>query len=288
MEPAIKPQSVNIGRIQYINVNPVYYEFENQPLPAGMKLVSEPPAILNRMLKDGELDISSISASAFARNADDWLMLPDMSIACFGKVMSVLLVSRYEFTDLHEKTVFLTDESATAVDLVKLLFAMQGVRPKFERRRVKSPEDLTDMAGAGLVIGDAALKHDWHEHYPHVWDLCEMWNDQTGLPFVFAVWAVRKAFAAAHPELVRQVAEMSQHSKAAGLLHLPLIAERSAKKLNISLETCLTYFNSMYYNLSEPEITCLNTFFKGIFDHGIIDKHPEIAFFGIDHHSGHQ
>jgi chorismate dehydratase len=279
MEPVIQPQAVNIGRIQYINVNPVYYEFENQPLPDGMKLVSEPPAILNQMLKEGTLDISSVSASAFARNADDWLMLPDMSIACFGKVMSVLLVSRYEFTDLHQKTVFLTDESATAVDLVKLLFAMKGVRPEFERRRVKSPEDLTDMAGAGLVIGDAALKHHWHAQYPHVWDLCEMWNKETGLPFVFAVWAVRKAFAEAYPELVRQVAEMLQHSKAAGLADIDHVAEISADRLGIDLAVSKIYFKSMYYNLSEPEVHCLKTFFKGIYDHRIIDKHPVISFF---------
>jgi chorismate dehydratase len=279
MPHIIKSHAVNIGRIQYINVNPVYYEFENQPLPAGMKLVSEPPAILNQMLKEGALDISSVSASAFARNADDWVMLPDLSIACFGKVMSVLLVSRYEFTDLHEKTVFLTDESATAVDLVKLLFAMQEVRPEFERRRVKSPEDLTDMAGAGLVIGDAALKHNWHEHYAHVWDLCEMWNDQTGLPFVFAVWAVRKTFAKEHSALVRQVAEMLQHSKAAGLADIDHVAEISANRLGIDLAVSKIYFKSMYYHLSEPEVHCLKTFFKGIYDHRIIDRHPEITFF---------
>src|SRR5574340_983944 len=90
MSPINKPSAVNIGRIQYINVNPVYYEFENRPLPHGMRLISKPPATLNQMLRGGELDISSVSAAAFARNADDWLMLPDLSIACFGKVMSVL------------------------------------------------------------------------------------------------------------------------------------------------------------------------------------------------------
>lgn len=275
----IQASAVNLGRIQYINVNPVYDEIEKQPLPAGMKLVSKPPATLNRLLQEGSLDISSVSAAAFARNADDWLMLPDLSIACFGKVMSVLLVSRHEFSDLHEKQVFLTDESATAVDLLKLLFAGQGIQPEFHRGRVKSPKDLTEAAGAGLVIGDAALKHDWHERYPQVYDLCEMWNDRTGLPFVFAVWAVRKPFAEAHPELVTRVFRMLQTSKAAGLARLPLIAEQSAEKLQIPLETSLTYFSSMYYHLSEPEIDCLKTFFKGIYDRRIIDRHPEITFF---------
>ena len=244
-----------------------------------MRLVSEPPATLNRMLREGDLDISSISASAFARNADDWLMLPDMSIACYGKVMSVLLVSRYEFEDLHGKPVFLTDESATAVDLVKLLFALQGVQPEFERRRVKSPEDLADMAGAGLVIGDAALRHNWHERYPHVWDLCEIWNDMTGLPFVFAVWAVRKSFAQAYPESVQRVIDMLQHSKTAGLADIDRIAETSASKLGIDLAVCKTYFKSMYYSLSDPEISCLTAFFKGLYDNRIIDKLPEIVFF---------
>ncbi|RJP95190.1 MAG: ABC transporter substrate-binding protein [Desulfobacteraceae bacterium] len=274
-----QPTHINIGRIQYINVNPVYHEFENKPLPRGMRLFSEPPATLNRMLREGELDISSVSASAFARNSEDWLMLPDMSIACYGKVMSVLLVSRHAFRDLHTKPVFLTDESATAVDLVKLLFALQGVDPEFERRQVKSPDDLTDMAGAGLVIGDAALKHNWHDRFDHVWDLCEMWNDMTGLPFVFAVWAVRRSFAKAHPESVRQVMDMLQHSKDAGLADIDRIAETSAKKLGIDLAVSQTYFKSMYYSLSDPEIKCLTAFFKGLFDNRIIETQPEIAFF---------
>lgn len=279
MSPVNKPSAVNIGRIQYINVNPVYYEFENRPLPHGMHLISKPPASLNRMLRDGELDISSVSAAAFARNADDWLMLPDLSIACFGKVMSVLLVSRYEFTELNGKKIFLTDESATAVDLVKLLFAWQGIGPEFERRRVKSPDDLNDTAGAGLVIGDAALRHDWHDRYPHVYDLCEMWNERTGLPFVFAIWAVRKSFVQAHADLTGQVADMLQQSKAAGLAHLTLIAEESAKKLKIPYETCLQYFSSMYYHLSERDILCLNTFYNGLHKHGIIDRPVKIDFF---------
>lgn len=275
--------SVTLGRIQYINVNPVYYAFDQKPWPKGLAIVSEPPAVLNHMLGEGRLDISSVSAAAFARNDREWLLAPNMSIACFGRVMSVLLVSRSPFETLDGKTVFLTEDSATAVDLVRLLLALKGVRPTFERRRVREPRDLTADNGrsaeAGLVIGDAALRHDWRGTFQYVWDLCELWNDMTGLPFVFAVWAVRKSFAQAHPERVRQTLRQLHQSRREGLAQLPRIAEASAQKLGIALETCRNYFNSMYYHLSDPELACLKTFFNYLFEHHIIDHEPEIRFF---------
>jgi len=118
-----KHNEQKIGRISYINVDPVYYQFDHEPVPDGIHVISRPPAVLNKMLSNSELDISSVSTAAFARHSDQWMILPDLSIACYGKVLSVLLVSHHPFESLQKRTVFLTEESATAVDLVKLIFS---------------------------------------------------------------------------------------------------------------------------------------------------------------------
>jgi len=272
-------QKLRIGRISYINVDPVYYLFDHEPMPDGFQIISSPPAVLNTMLSIEELDISSVSTSAFARHSDQWMLLPDLSIACFGKVLSVLLVSNQSFEGLQSQSVLLTDESATAVDLVKLIFALKGISPVFKKGKVKSPEDLTDPVGAGLVIGDAALKHKWEDHFEHVWDLCEIWNQMTGLPFVFGVWAVRKSYASKYPERVSRVLEILKKSKRDGLRNISYIARESAGKIGIDPDLSARYFNSMYYNMSTPELKCLNVFFDGLYSEKILNEKPELNFF---------
>lgn len=272
-------QDIKIGRISYINVDPVYYPFDHQPIPDGVRIIPQPPAVLNKMLSNEELDISSVSTSAFARHSDQWMLLPDLSIACFGKVLSVLLVSNQSFEKLQNQIVLLTEESATAVDLVKLIFSIKGISPVFKTGKVKSPADLTNFAGAGLVIGDAALKHKWENHFEHVWDLCEIWNQMTGLPFVFGVWAVRKSYALRYPERVSEILEMFRKSKKEGLCHISEIARQSADKIGIDPDLSARYFNSMYYNMGAPELECLKVFFDRLYSEKIINKKPELIFF---------
>ncbi len=270
---------LKIGRISYINVDPVYYLFDHEPIPDGIQVISRSPAVLNQMLSNSELDISSVSTSAFANHSDQWMILPDLSISCYGKVLSVLLVSHHSFEELENQTVLLTEESATAVDLVKLIFSLKGISPEFQRGKVKSPPDLTDSHGAGLVIGDAALKHQWENHFEHVWDLCEIWNHMTGLPFVFGVWAVRKSYAQKYPERVSKILAMFKRSKTEGLRHISDIARRTAEKIGIDPDLSKIYFNSMYYSMSAPELECLKEFFFRLYSQKIIDKKPEVNFF---------
>ncbi len=49
-----------------------------------------------------------------------------------------------------------------------------------------------------LLIGDEALQHNKHglEGFELVYDLAREWYDWKKLPFVFAVWAVKKALPA--------------------------------------------------------------------------------------------
>jgi len=282
---------LKLGRIKYINVDPVYYDFDYKQITADtytlgkpdiqppVQIVKNPPAVLNKMLAECQLDISPVSSSAFARNFDQWLILPDLSISCYGKVMSVLLVSHLPFDQLNNKKVFLTDESATAVDLLSLLFASEGIQPDFIKKKILSPGDISEGSEAGLVIGDSALKHDWHKEFEYVWDLCEMWNKKTGLPFVFAIWAVRKTYAQENKNKVMKVLEMLKMSKINGLKNISAIKTKASEKLGIDYDLCDTYFKSMHYELNHKELQCLSDFFGGLYAEKIIQQEPIMHFF---------
>jgi chorismate dehydratase len=130
-------EKINIGRISYINVAPVYYGLDRDLKPDWLQMITEPPAVLNGMLERGDIVMSPISSAAYARNHSQWLLMPDVSISCHGKVMSVILASRYPIERLDGCRVVFTEESATAAALVRYFFSVHGVRPIIETRKIR-------------------------------------------------------------------------------------------------------------------------------------------------------
>lgn len=270
---------VRVGRISYMNVAPVYFGLENGRRPAWMETVSGPPSFLNRSLAEGQLDISPVSSAAYARHPDDWVLLPDLSISCFGEVMSVLLVSRHPFGELNDKTVLLTEESATAAALLRLLCARKDIRPRFRTGKIRRPGEFNGDGDAALVIGDAALRENWRGHFPHVLDLGQLWWNLTGRPFVFAVWAARRAFVESHPDRVAAVSAAFLRSKAAGLANVDMIVPEAGRRLGLDDAACRRYYRCLQYDLTPPEVKGLEVFFDGLHRHRLIGKPVPIAFF---------
>jgi chorismate dehydratase len=270
--------SVMLGRISYMNVAPIYHGLDNGMRPAWLKMVTAPPAVLNRMLERGVLDISPVSISAYAANQQDWLLLPDLSISCMGEVMSVILVSNETIDRLHRQDVILTDESSTAVELLKLLLAMQGIKPNYRMKAIRKPHDVQDKAQAALIIGDAALSASWSRHFKYVFDLGEMWQHATGLPFVFAVWAVRRVFAETRPQVVASVCDYFQRSRADGIKHSREIAAHATHKLGLSQQLFEIYFNKLSYNLDAQKIEGAKRFFQELQAHAFLTDPAVLNF----------
>ena len=99
-----------IGRVKYINCEPIYYGIEQGAIPAVCRIVDWTPAELNLMLREGHLDISVISAIEYARHPDRYLILPDLAIASDGPVESVLFLSRVRPAELDGKVVLLNKD----------------------------------------------------------------------------------------------------------------------------------------------------------------------------------
>ncbi len=268
-----------MGRITYINMDPVYYGLKNDQYPKWIKMVDDVPAVLNRMLSRCEIDISPVSAVAYARHADQWMVLPNLSIASRGKVMSVLLVSKCPIDRLNDQKVILTNESATSVDLLRLIFKLKGIHPHLERGKVNSPGDLPADAQAALVIGDTALRKSWRGTYEYVFDLGQLWQDMTGLPFVFALWAVRRAIVERHPEIVASIVQLFKQSKEKGNAHRSEIITAASQKLGLDRMICRKYYEHLICDLGPAEIKGAETFFKLLFENKILDHPVQLSFF---------
>ena len=57
---------VKIGKISYMNVAPIYYGLNAGAGESWLDVVSAPPAVLNRKMAAGDLDISPVSAASYA------------------------------------------------------------------------------------------------------------------------------------------------------------------------------------------------------------------------------
>jgi chorismate dehydratase len=93
-----------------------------------------------------------------------------------------------------------------------------------------------------------------------VTDLGEAWRDWTGLPMVFAVWAVRRDFAAAHPGLVKEVHEAFLRSRDLCLAELDEVAAAAARWEPFDAQTLASYFRVLDFSLGERQILGLREF----------------------------
>src|SRR5256885_8430483 len=89
-----KPPAMRVGRIPYVNCYPVYGAIDRGVVPLAGEIVDGVPSELNRQMAAGALDVSVISAVEYARDAQRYLLLPDLAISCDGPVRSVVLFAK--------------------------------------------------------------------------------------------------------------------------------------------------------------------------------------------------
>lgn len=264
---------MKIGRIPYINCYPVYGAIDRGVVKLRADLVDGVPSDLNRRMSAGELDISVVSAVEYARDADRYLLLPDLAISCDGPVRSVMLFSKRPASDLGARKVIVSRSSMTSVALLELLFEnVWRAKPRFVPGDAEisdiEREDVEDN-DARLVIGDAALVLGslHRDRYPHVYDLGETWKRWTGQPFVFAVWVAQRAMNVknallAHSSLIE--------SRNWGLAHLSELAEQAHVATGVQREVCAEYLSGLDYGLSYPHLAGLTEFYRRLVERGRI------------------
>jgi chorismate dehydratase len=197
----------------------------------------------------------------YLRHADRLLLVPDIAVAADGPVLSVNLVSKAPLRELPESPkVSLTSTSRTGVLLARMLLERRhGLKPDF----ATTPPDLSSAlagADAAVLIGDEALRvhHDPGEH--HVVDLAAAWKDWTGLPMVFAVWAVRREYAEAHPGLVKDVHGAFCESVRRCREEIDEVVASAARWEPFAPSALAEYFERLQFTLSDRHLEGLREF----------------------------
>jgi chorismate dehydratase len=168
-----------VGSVGYLNTVPLTRGLEEEVTYAT-------PSRLAKMLRRDELDAALVSVVEVLLN-DRYDILDGIAIASLGEVKSVILAHRKPLSQATE--VFCDTASLTSVQLLRVLLAERGLKPEFKPLASYDSATLPDYA---MLIGDPALDLALGPHQHEIWDLGAAWHELTTLPFVYAVWALRR------------------------------------------------------------------------------------------------
>ena len=273
---------LTIGRIDYANVTPLFHALREHFPCTGYRFVGGVPAELNAMLAAEKIDVCPSSSIEYAIHSERYLILPDLSISSIGPVASVLLFSRVPIEELDGREIVLSAESATSVNLLRIL-----MRKRFNstcRYAVSSgpPAEALCSAAALLLIGDAALRSSmaFAGTGLRIYDLGSLWYEWTGLPFVFALWFCTRAAAKERYQEVRKLAEQLVKAKGIAGRECELIADLSPEAAWMGREGLITYWReNISYELGEAHQEGLRLFYRYAAELGLIPQAPELHFF---------
>jgi chorismate dehydratase len=268
--------TISIGHFEFLNGYPLYYGLEQGEGWGCFNLVHGVPTYLNSLLLEGKLDISPISSIEYAANSDKLLLFPRLSITADGVIDSIRLISRVPFEEVG--SVALTGQSATSVVLLKILLSQKyGLDPKFSRLETGIPEALEGHDGV-LLIGDQALKACYHGVWEHCYDLGSEWKDFTGLPMVFALWAVTRDFFQRRPDETFEVEDRLIYSVDYCRANWEEVVAAAAKVYPFEPELLRSYFAKLRYDFTDDYGRGLEEFYRRATQIGAIAGVPRLEF----------
>lgn len=167
-------QGLRVGCVQYLNSRPLICDYDGA-------VVFEHPSVLADMLFAGELDVALVPVFEALRHPG-YQLVDGAVIASDGPVFSVFLAHRGRLAEVRK--IVLDPASLSSAHLLRVMLAeFHGLHPEYGGGE----------GDAQLLIGNQAIEFRLNPANVgwEILDLGAEWKRCTGLPFVFALWAMR-------------------------------------------------------------------------------------------------
>lgn len=233
--------ALKLGVIEVLNVLPVYYSIISNQLKVPADIVKGKVTELNQKLENGDIDISVISSFEYARHADLYYVLPSLSVGADGPVHSIYLFLKKPLEMIDGGRIRLTKYSLTSVHLVQYLL---------KAYTVEYVSDLEQDVDGELLIADDAIKKFYRKDFGYCYDLSSLWKELTGLPFVFALWCVRKDSFKTAPLAVKKIQAALIDSKNNAEKYWNQMASEYYRGVFPNENSCLKYLKNIHYDLN--------------------------------------
>jgi chorismate dehydratase len=244
------PEAIRVGSVPYLNAKPLT-RFVASPI------ARVEPSQLAKDLHDGKLDVALVPLMEVLESpADTYRVVDKLAIGSERHVFSVYL--NYSVPLAKIKTVKLDPASKTSVELARLVLEkFHHLKPHYV-----STDEPTD---AQLLIGDPAIAYRQAHPEQNYLDLATAWREHTGLPFVFAAWAVRLPFWKA-----RSVASQLRAAGRLGLSWRDAIARTPFERQYLTEHLC--------YDLGARQKKAITLFSEMLAQTGRIAAAPKISY----------
>lgn len=237
---------LKIGKIPYLNSAMFHYGLESNPETlANMEFVPMVPSHLSAAAAGEQIDAGPIPLVTTFELKDSYEPLADFCIATIDKARSILFFSKKPVEMLNYSRIGITHETSTSVRLLKVLFAQLYRVTSIEYVSIREPNH------GFLLIGDSALRNRGGcEGYPYITDLGEAWYGATGLPFVFAVWMVRRSLPREQKSYIKTVLSNSLNE---GWKHFDAAVGDKMEALNMTRAEVKEYLDGFHFRMGAPE-----------------------------------
>ena len=252
------------------------------------------PRQLAEKAATGKVLAGLLPSVALFRQENTFERLGHFGIAVRGRARSALLFSTKPIRQLEGATIAITEETSTTVCLLRLLLEQryQVIPAAYDRVRVPPllagvDEGVPPVPSGGegtpkaegwsgqapkadalLLIGDEALRFKQTDtQYPFEIDVGFEWWLWQHVPFVFAVWAIRKD---ASPQDKKQIELGLARSLSTNLTQLDAIAQEQASGFGIPAEELETYLSGFVYRLGQDEEQGIKRFRELINEHHLL------------------
>ncbi len=270
---------LKIGKIPFANLFPIFYMLQTKCDCSQYDFFEGVPSLLNRMLRSGEIDLSPSSSIEYLRYKDRYIFIEGHSLSSKGPIESIFLFSRVSIDKLDGRKILTSSQSDTSVVLLDIILRKFLKTKCVLESTDEEVESLLNKAVSFLCIGDDALRakkivtthrlvksEKQDSSLFHIYDLGDLWFKNTGLPFVFALWIVRKDSLKEKSELINRFSLDLDRSKKLAKQHLyeiaselkPLLIERYG--LILTEEEILSYWKGISFDFNEEHEKGLELF----------------------------
>lgn len=259
-----------LAHLPYLNCAPF---FRGLALGSRWQAAAMPPRQLGREAEAGQVAAGPMSLVDFLRLQDRFERMGHLGISVRGRSGSTFLFSRVPMRQLSGATIAVTEETSTTALLLRLLLEARDHFSGIRYRRVeagwsRSPARLAEDVPAMLLIGDEAMQfRAGNRTHPFEIDVSFEWWLWQHLPFVFAVWAVRKdCDAEAKDQLTRAVFKALSVNSG----RLSEVAREQAAAVGLAPEAATAYLEQFTYRFSELEEQGISRFTELLHEHGLL------------------
>lgn len=245
-------KKLRISAVSYLNTKPFLYGLVNTAYHSRFEIELAHPAACAEKLKNGDADIALVPI-ALAKEMPGGKIISNYCIGTQGPVQTVCLFSQVPIQEI--KKVILDYQSKTSVALVQLLMSDYWKKEVEWEKGTLGFEGQISKNTAGLVIGDRAI--DLLEKYPYSYDLGEIWQAYSGLPFVFAAWMTYKDIDEEQLGIFNQALQM-------GIEHIDSLVYLIPPQWNSTFDIGTYFKKNISYTLDEAKIKGMNQFLRAI------------------------